>query len=187
MRLRAIPEATILLLLYCNICPIIKQYKYYWNKKYVFLYTNKRKNTSFVAVEPNFGYKNLFSIIWCSFFYFIFVYKKTHFLFQYMNLLYSNCVPNLTYNCEVKDVSSFSSRELQDLNTALNNAVRRIFSYNKWESTRHLRQHLNFPNVIEIFRNRRMKFLTKCAELDNEVVRFVMTNFDIIFQCFSSL
>ena len=98
----------------------------------------------------------------------------------YMKLLYANCVPNLTYNAEVKDSSSISSRELQDLNTALNNAIRRIFSYHKWESTRQLRQQLHFPNVIEIFRSRRSKFLKKCVELDNDVVRFVITYFDII-------
>ena len=80
----------------------------------------------------------------------------------------------------MKDSASISSRELQDLNTALNNAIRRIFSYNKWESTRQLRQQLNFPNVIEIFRNRRTKFLKKCSELDNDVIRFIITNFDVI-------
>ena len=55
-----------------NICPIIKQTLIYiiGTKNVCFYkYTNKRKNTSFVAVEPNFGNKNLFSIIWCSFSY----------------------------------------------------------------------------------------------------------------------
>ena len=66
----------------------------------------------------------------------------------HINLLYANCVPNLTYNAEVKDSSSISSRELQDLNTALNNAIRHIFSYHKWESTHQLRQQMHFPNVI---------------------------------------
>ena len=99
-----------------------------------------------------------------------------------MNLLYSNCVPNLTYNAEVKDVSAITrpTKELQELNTALNNAIRRIFSYNRWESVRHLRQQLSFPNVTEIFRNRRRKFLTKCTKLDNDAVRFVITNCDIV-------
>ena len=97
-----------------------------------------------------------------------------------MNLLYSNCVPNLTYNAEVKDASSISARELQDLNIALNNAIRRIFSYNRWESTRQLRQELGFPNVTEIFRNRRSKFLTKCTTHDNDVVRFIVLHCDVI-------
>ena len=74
-----------------------------------------------------------------------------------MNLLYPNCVPGLTYASEVKDVTS---REMQEMNTALNDAIRRIFSYNRWESTRLLRQQLGFPNVTEIFQKRRDRFLT---------------------------
>ena len=88
-----------------------------------------------------------------------------------INLLYSNCVPNLTFAAEVKDISS---KQLQDLNTALNNAIRRIFSYNRWESIRHLREQLHFPNVTEIFQKRRRKFLANCEEIDNDVLRFIV-------------
>ena len=91
-----------------------------------------------------------------------------------MNLLYTNCVPNLTYGAEVKE---FSSKELQDLNTALNNAIRRIFSYNRWESIRLLREQLGFPNMTETFQKRKKKFLAGCKEIDNEVIRFI----DFIF------
>ena len=45
-----------------------------------------------------------------------------------MNLLYANCVPGLTYASEVKDVPN---REIQEMNVALNDAIRRIFSYNR--------------------------------------------------------
>ena len=89
-----------------------------------------------------------------------------------MNLLYSNCIPNLTYAAEVKDVTS---REMQKLNTALNDAIRRIFSYNRWESTRELRQQLGFPNVTEIFRSRQTRFAMKCQRSGNSVIRFIHT------------
>ena len=54
-----------------------------------------------------------------------------------MKLLYSVCVPSLTYCAEVKDLSS---SDMHACNVALNNSIRHIFSYNRWESTRHLRQ-----------------------------------------------
>ena len=61
-----------------------------------------------------------------------------------MNLLYSNCVPCLTYAAEVKELTS---SEFHESNVALNDAIRRIFSYNRWESTRTLRQQLGFSNI----------------------------------------
>ena len=93
-------------------------------------------------------------------------------------LIYTNCVPNLTYAAEVKDVSC---REMQNLNTALNDAIHRIFSYRRWErrrrgrSTRQLRQQLRFPKVTEIFQSRRARFISLCAQSDNDVIRFMVS------------
>ena len=89
-----------------------------------------------------------------------------------MNLLYSNCIPSLTYAAEVKDVSN---REMQTLNVALNNAIRRIFSYHRWESTRFLRQQLCYPNVTEIFHNRRRHFIASCKQSENDLIRFLIS------------
>ena len=86
-----------------------------------------------------------------------------------MNLLYSNCIPSLTYAAEVKDVPN---REMQNLNVALNNAIRRIFSYNRWESTRLLRQQLGYPNVTEIFQKRRRRFIAKSQQSELYGFRF---------------
>ena len=86
-----------------------------------------------------------------------------------MNLLCSNCVSGLTHAAEVKILSS---SEMNDCNVALNNSIRRIFSYNRWESTRHLRQQLSFPNITEIFHSRSRKFITQClnGETGNKVI-----------------
>ena len=92
-----------------------------------------------------------------------------------ITLLYANCVPSLTYAAEVKDISS---REMHDCNVALNDSIRRIFSYNRWESTRVLRQQLGFPNVIEIFRSRRRRFFKKCRENTNSVICFISSLVD---------
>ena len=89
-----------------------------------------------------------------------------------MSLLYSNCVPSLTYAAEVKDIPN---REMQSLNVALNNAIRRIFSYNRRESTRALRQQLGYPNVTEIFQNRRRHYIDNCQHSENSVIRFLIS------------
>ena len=87
-----------------------------------------------------------------------------------MNLLYSNCVSGLTHAAEVKIITN---AEMHNCNVALNDGIRRIFSYNRWESTRHLRQQLSYPNVTEIFHSRSRKFLSVClnGETQNETVR----------------
>ena len=45
-----------------------------------------------------------------------------------MHLLYANCVPILTYASAVKE---FSAREMTSCNTALNDAIRKIFSFRR--------------------------------------------------------
>ena len=84
-----------------------------------------------------------------------------------MNLLYSNCVPCLTYASEVVE---FTNSEMHACNVALNDSIRRIYSYNRWESTRSLRQQLGFPSICEIFHSRQKAFLTKNALLRNQVI-----------------
>ena len=84
-----------------------------------------------------------------------------------MHLLYTNCVPILSYGAEVIE---FSSTDMRECNIALNDAIRRIYSYNRWESTRTLRQQLGYPNLYEVFSNRRDKFLQKNLNCDNDVI-----------------
>ena len=92
-----------------------------------------------------------------------------------MNLLYTNCVPSLTNAAEVKDISS---SEMHKCNVALNDAIRRIFSYNRWESTRALRQELGFHNITEIFHSRRETFISKCLKPGNRnKVVFALASF----------
>ena len=97
-----------------------------------------------------------------------------------MNLLYSHCVPNLSYCAEVKELSATS---MSKCNVALNDSIWYIFSYNRWESTRFLWQQLNFPNVVEIFHARRRRFLKCNAESHNTIVRRIT---DLILSLASS-
>ena len=69
-----------------------------------------------------------------------------------MNFLYSQCVPCLTYCADVKELST---GDMHKCNVALNDSIRLIYSYNRWESTRFLRKELRFPNIIEIFHSQK--------------------------------
>ena len=85
-----------------------------------------------------------------------------------MNLLYSNCVPILSNAAEVVE---FSTSELRDCNTAINNTIRRIYSYQRWESTRCLRTSLGFPSIYEIFSRRSQNFLKGNLHSRNDVIK----------------
>ena len=65
-----------------------------------------------------------------------------------MYLLYTNCVPIVTYACQVKE---FSARQMSLCNTALNDAIRKVFTYQRWESVRLLRESLGYKSLYEIF------------------------------------
>ena len=59
---------------------------------------------------------------------------------------------------------------MRQYNTALNDAIRRIYSYNRWESTRCLRQQLGFSNLYEIFEGRLNLFMKGNLHSKNEVI-----------------
>ena len=94
-----------------------------------------------------------------------------------MNLLFSNCVANLTYCSEVKELSS---NDMNKCNVALNDAIRRIFTFHRWESTRLLRQQLGFPNIYEIFDSRKRRFQSGNAASTNMVVRAITVGLSVL-------
>ncbi len=85
-----------------------------------------------------------------------------------MHLLYANCVPTLTYACAVK---TFPARELMNCNTALNDAIRKIFSFNRWESVRDLRREYGYKSITEIFATAKNSFLKTLPHHSNTVLR----------------
>ena len=84
-----------------------------------------------------------------------------------MNLLFTNCVPILAYGAEAVE---FSNSDMQTFNTAINDAIRRIFSYQRWESTRFLRPTAGFPSIYEIFSRRSEVFLFGNLTSHNEAI-----------------
>ena len=85
-----------------------------------------------------------------------------------MHLLYSKCVSNLTYAADVKE---YSSTEMTKCNTALNDAVRRIFGFNRWESIRSFRAGLGYPDLFTLFHKRRLSFHSSLRVMGNVVMR----------------
>ena len=74
----------------------------------------------------------------------------------------------LTYASSVK---CFSSKDMADCTTALNDAIRKIFSFNRWESVRVLRMNFGYKSLVEIFAIASKKFLSSLPHHDNSIIR----------------
>ena len=84
-----------------------------------------------------------------------------------MRLLYSNCVPALTYACEVK---VHESRDMMRMDVAVNDSIRKIFGFQRWESTRSLRQSYGYDSICETYAKRRQKFLKNIRLTKNPIL-----------------
>ena len=89
-----------------------------------------------------------------------------------VSLLYSNCVPILTYACAVKE---YSSAEMSDCNLAINNVFHKIFGFKEWQSIRAIRQYLGVKSIYEIFKVAQDKFLETGRSHSNLIVRRLIT------------
>ena len=92
---------------------------------------------------------------------------KEHVLMQ---LLFSNCVPRLTYGSAVKDLSA---AEKQQVNVALNNAIRRIFKFCQWQSIRQLRECYGFKSIEVMFATAKKRFSLALTNHSNGLLRFL--------------
>ena len=87
-----------------------------------------------------------------------------------MQLLFSNCVPRLTYGAAIKDLSS---SEKQQVNVALNNVIRRIFKFRHWQSIRQLRECYGFKSIEVMFGIARKRFTLSLTNHSNAILRFL--------------
>ena len=88
-----------------------------------------------------------------------------------MKILYDISVPNLTYASEAV---VFSAREMNRLHVALNDAIRKIFTFARWESVKALREGCGYPSVTEIFAKRKQLFTQKMPTLGNTVLTTIL-------------
>ena len=86
-----------------------------------------------------------------------------------MSLLYSNCIPILSYACAVKQ---YSASDMTSCNTAVNSVIRQIFGFQHRQSVRTLREMSGYLSIYNIFANARSKFLSQAQMHRNQIVRF---------------
>ena len=87
-----------------------------------------------------------------------------------MQLLYSNCIPKLTYGAAVKDLNA---TEKHQYSVAVNNAIRRIFGFRMWQSIRQIRECYGYPSIEIMFANAKTRFNRKLSGHDNGILRFL--------------
>ena len=90
-----------------------------------------------------------------------------------LRLLYSNCVPIITYACSVKE---YSSSDMYRCHVAINNAIRRIFSFATWQSIRHLRIQHGYKSIYELFAAAQNKFMVNASVSANKVVSLLASS-----------
>ena len=89
-----------------------------------------------------------------------------------IHLLYTNCVPTLTYACQVKE---YPYRQMQDCNVALNDAIRKIVTFNRWESVRFLREGFGYKSLCKIFASAQKNFHHSLATHHNATIRHIFS------------
>ena len=87
-----------------------------------------------------------------------------------MHLLYTNCVPILTYACAVKE---YTASEMSDCNVAMNAALRKVFGFSDWRSIRALRQSFGFQSIYELFHKAKDRFMSSVALNHNPIIRHI--------------
>ena len=90
-----------------------------------------------------------------------------------LQLLYFNCIPILTYACAIKQ---YPSKLMQNCNTAVNDALRLIFGYHRWESIRVLRESFGYKSLTDIFGGARKKFHVIAPYHSNPIVSHIARN-----------
>ena len=58
----------------------------------------------------------------------------------------------------------------EDWGVALNDCIRKVLGYNRWESTRELRRSLGYESITEIFAKRNTRFLNGLFRTGNSVL-----------------
>ena len=89
-----------------------------------------------------------------------------------MQLLYSNCIPKLSYGAAVKDLNASQKNQF---NVAINNAIRRIFGFRLWQSIRQIREFYGYDSIEMIFAKAKKKFHASLICHDNRILRLLST------------
>ena len=83
-------------------------------------------------------------------------------------LLETFCLPLLSYCCEVL---VYRKQQISQLNVCWNNAYRKAFKCNLWESVKELQLFCERMDLKHIFAFRKLPFCWKASRLDNRVMK----------------
>ena len=85
---------------------------------------------------------------------------------------HTNCVPIITYASAVRE---YNSAGMYRCHVAINNAIRKIFSFAVWQSIRHIRISYGYKSVYELFATAKAKFLANATTSPNSIVKHFAT------------
>ena len=88
-----------------------------------------------------------------------------------IKILYSNAVPVITYASAVRE---FSTSDMHRCHVAINNCIRKIFSFAVWQSIRHIRISYGYKSIYEMFALVKKKFLEKAALSSNLLLSVIL-------------
>ena len=91
-----------------------------------------------------------------------------------MRLLYTNCIPILTYGSHVKE---YNQADTARVSVAVNDSIRKIFGYARWMSIRTLRMQMGYRAIEEMFAVQRQRFVLTINRVDNDLLKLIV-NFD---------
>ena len=87
-----------------------------------------------------------------------------------LSLLFTNCVPILTYACSIME---YSASDMSDCNVAMNSVMRKIFGFKDWRSIRTLREIFGFKSLYEVFKVAKDRFLDCCSRSPNPIIAHI--------------
>ena len=92
-----------------------------------------------------------------------------------LDFLYSNCVSVFSYGSEVEE---YSSADFSECHTAVNSAIRTIFSFRMWQSIRDVRNELGYSSLTELFAKARKRFSEALSKTTNPVLSHLYQTFN---------
>ena len=88
-----------------------------------------------------------------------------------MRLYFTNCVSVFNYGIEVKE---YLARDLNRIHVAMNDGIRKIFGWNRWESVRQLRGSFGYKDIYTVEAIRKRKFIQSIPKLRNSSLDSLM-------------
>ena len=77
-----------------------------------------------------------------------------------MKVFFTNCVSILAYGIEVKE---YLARDMRSIHVAMNDGIRKIFGWHRWESIRELRHSFGYDDIYTMAQNAETNSCRHCV------------------------